>query len=174
MSDSTHPPQAVHQRGKVWRVVRGAGVGLFYVFRLPYAHRGVVMLLLSWAAPALVMWTGYYFFSDLSVPATWPLPDNVYKGMFVQLAVILAWMIYEIWWTVYRNTAVWELQLDTFGDFVTTSFLIYIIGILSQQGAVPFWYLVPFFGSFLDAALSSLFAINNAAQKPGIGAKTGT
>ena len=175
MSDQhSENPQQVKHHGRFRRAMHGAGIGLYYVFRVPYNHRGALMLFLSWAAPPLVMWAGHYFFPALDMSMTWPLPDDVYKGMFIQLAGILLWIVYEIYWTVYRNTAVWELQLDTFGDFVTTGVLIYLFGRWDQSGTVPFWFIVPFFGAFLDAALSGLFGINNAAQKPGIGAKTGT
>jgi len=134
------------------------------------------MLVLSWAAPFLIMAEGWYFFPvlDARVSLSATPPSDIWAGMFAQLFSTLIWVIYEIWYSTHRNTAVTQLQADAWGDFATTFALAFALGVLYDQSTIPYWFVVPLFGAFIDAGQSTLLAINNAAQKPGIGAKTGT
>jgi hypothetical protein len=57
------------------------------------------------------MAVGYLFFPPLRDRTTllWHTNTNIWAGISVQLMCLIAWLIYEIWYTTHRKAAVYDL-----------------------------------------------------------------
>jgi hypothetical protein len=139
-------------------------------------HRSAVSLFISWMAPLIFMGVGYLFFPALRAPATlpWRAAGNIWIGLFIQLLLVFAWMLYEIWYTTHRNTSVTQLQADAAGDITVALALIAAGAGLVAEGGVPWWFVVPLLGAIIDVYQSPILSINNAAEKPFVSTKGST
>jgi hypothetical protein len=126
------------------------------------------LLVTSWLAPFIVMAIGYVFFPPLRTEVTlpWQTTANIWAGISVQLIFLIAWLIYEIWYTTHRNAAVYDLQLDAAVDIAVLIVVMLIVGGMISARELRWFILVPTIGQIIDVYQSVLFGINNAAEKP--------
>jgi hypothetical protein len=134
------------------------------------------LLVASWLAPFLVMAVGYLFFPPLRAQVTlpWETTANIWAGISVQLMCLIAWLIYEIWYTTHRNAAVYDLQLDAAVDIAIMIVVMLIVGGMINAGKLRWFVLVPTIGQIIDVFQSVLLGINNAAEKPYLPTKGST
>ena len=130
--------------------------------------RSAIALILSWLAPFLIMAVGYGFFPALRSSITWPwlAPIEIWVGIVVQMALLIVWILYEIWYTAHRNTSVTQLQTDAFGDLAIAISLSFFLGASITGGTLHWWFIVPMIGALIDVIQSTTLSINNAAEKP--------
>ena len=137
--------------------------------RIFFYRTRVALGVMSWVWPLIIMCVGYYFFPPMRGYVTLNFantPHDVFFGLFITLLMVGAWFFYEIWYATSRKTSVAQLQLD---GFISTFFGITLTAVgvtLINQNALPYWYVLPWFGTVIDALASGLLGINNAAQKP--------
>lgn len=134
------------------------------------------LLVASWLAPFIIMAVGYLFFSPLRAQITlpWQTTANIWAGISVQLMCLIAWLIYEIWYTTHRNAAVHDLQLDAAVDLGVLIVMMLMVGGMITAGEVRWFILVPTIGQIIDVFQSVLLGINNAAEKPYVPTKGST
>ena len=134
------------------------------------------LLVMSWLAPFIIMGVGYAFFSSLRSPMSWPwnAPTEVWLGITLQLALMIVWLGYEIWYTTHRNASVYDLQVDAAVDLGMTLALALVMGVAIHAGKLQWWFIVPIIGAVIDAFQSVLLGINNAAEKPYVPTKGST
>ena len=87
---------------------------------------------------------------------------------------LIAWLIYEIWYTTHRNAAVYDLQLDAAVDLSVLIVIMLMVGGMINAGELPWFILVPTIGQIIDVFQSALLGINNAAEKPYVPTKGST
>jgi hypothetical protein len=137
-------------------------------------HR--TFLVASWVAPFFIMATGYFFFPPLRAQITLPLEttSDIWAGISVQLMSLIVWLVYEIWYTTHRNSAVYDLQLDSAVDLGVLIVIMLSVGGMINAGELPWFVLVPTIGQLIDVYQSVLLGINNAAEKPYVPTKGST
>jgi hypothetical protein len=93
------------------------------------------LLVTSWLAPFIIMAVGYLFFPPLrdQVTLLWHTNTNIWAGISVQLMCLIAWLIYEIWYTTHRNAAVYDLQLDAAVDISVLIVIMLMVGRNDQR-----------------------------------------
>ncbi len=141
------------QPGKFKRFMRGCRTAL-----------GAV----SWVIPFVIMGGSYYLSPSLRQYVTYDgnVPHDVAWGLLGALAAVGAWLGYEMWFAVSRKTSVGQLQAD---GLVSTFFAIVLTGVgirWNTLGTLPYWFVLPWIGTIIDALGSGFLAINNSAQKP--------
>jgi hypothetical protein len=118
------------------------------------------------AGPPLLLLIGYWWLPEFDSFVAWPPPAGVLRSLLVLLILAGVWLLAEILSAVSRNTGVSELQIDS---FVSTFWAVVLTGFagwyLGGEG-IPWWFLVGWAAAVIDAFLTGLLAINNAAQKP--------
>jgi hypothetical protein len=122
----------------------------------------------SWVIPFVIMGGAYYLFPALRVNITFDgnVPHEVAWGLLASLASVGVWLGYEMWFAVSRKTSVGQLQAD---GLISIFFAIVLTGIgvcWATLGTLPYWFVLPWIGTLIDALGSGFLAINNAAQKP--------
>ena len=134
------------------------------------------LLVASWLAPFIIMVVGYFFFPPLRAQVTlqWQTTGDIWPGISVQLMCLIAWLIYEIWYTTHRNAAVYDLQLDAAVDLGVLIVLMLIVGGMINTGELRWFILVPAIGQIIDVFQCVLLGINNAAEKPYVPTKGST
>jgi hypothetical protein len=134
------------------------------------------LLVTSWLAPFIIMAVGYLFFPPLRAQVTlpWQTTGDIWAGISVQLMCLIAWLIYEIWYTTHRNAAVYDLQLDAAVDLSVLIVIMLMVGGMINAGELPWFILVPTIGQIIDVFQSALLGINNAAEKPYVPTKGST
>jgi hypothetical protein len=134
------------------------------------------LLVTSWLAPFIIMAMGYVFFSPLRAQVTlpWQTTSDIWAGICVQLMCLIAWLIYEIWYTTHRNAAVYDLQLDAAVDLGILTVIMLMVGGMISAGELRWFILVPSIGQLIDMFQSVLLGINNAAEKPYVPTKGST
>jgi hypothetical protein len=134
------------------------------------------LLVTSWLAPFIIMAMGYVFFSPLRAQVTlpWQTTSDIWAGIWVQLMCLIAWLIYEIWYTTHRNAAVYDLQLDAAVDLSVLIALMLMVGGMINARELPWFIVVPTVGQVIDVFQSVLLGINNAAEKPYVPTKGST
>jgi hypothetical protein len=125
------------------------------------------LLVTSWLAPFIITAVGYLFFPPLRARVTFPWQtSDIWAGISVQLTCLIAWLIYEIWYTTHRNAAVYDLQLDAAVDLGVLIVIMLLVGGMINAGELRWFILVPTIGQIIDVYQSVLLGINNAAEKP--------
>jgi hypothetical protein len=126
------------------------------------------LLVTSWLAPFIIMAVGYLFFPPLRAQVTlpWQTTANIWSGISVQLICLIAWLIYEIWYTTHRNAAVYDLQLDAAVDLSVLIVMMLLVGGMINAGELWWFIVVPTIGQIIDVFQSVLLGINDAAEKP--------
>lgn len=134
------------------------------------------LLVTSWLAPFIIMAVGYLFFPPLQAKVTlpWQTNSDIWAGISVQLMCLIAWLIYEIWYTTHRNAAVYDLQLDAAVDLGVLIVITLVVGGMISAGELRWFILVPTVGQIIDVFQSALLGINNAAEKPYVPTKGST
>lgn len=123
---------------------------------------------ISWVIPFVIMAGSYYLFPPLRAVIAYDgnVPHDVAWGLLASLAAVGFWLGYEMWFAVARKTTVGQLQAD---GLISTFFAIVLTGIgirWNTIGTLPYWFVLPWIGSIIDALGSGFLGINNAAQKP--------
>jgi len=159
MSDTTHSEDHDHKKHGFFGVV--------------YQHKSGIAMILSWLAPFAIMLIGYAF-AELRGPATWPwrMPVGAWAGVAAQLMCLVAWILYEIWYSTNRATSILQLQIDVTGDIFVLVTFVFGTGAAVNAGTLASCVIVPLIGATIDALQSSILAINNAAgetQRVGAG-----
>ncbi len=134
------------------------------------------LLVASWLAPFIIMAVGYLFFPPLrdQITPLWHTNTNIWAGISVQLMCLIAWLIYEIWYTTHRNAAVYDLQLDSAVDISVLVVIMLMVGGMINAGELRWFIVVPTVGQIIDVFQSVLLGINNAAEKPYVPSKGST
>jgi hypothetical protein len=134
------------------------------------------LLVTSWFAPFIIMAVGYLFFPPLrdQITILWHTNTNIWAGISVQLMCLIAWLIYEIWYTTHRNAAVYDLQLDAAVDISVLIVIMLMVGGMINAGEMRWFIVVPTIGQIIDVFQSVLLGINNAAEKPYVPSKGST
>ena len=134
------------------------------------------LLVTSWLAPFIIMAVGYLFFQPLRdrITLPWQTAPGIWAGISVQLMCLIAWLIYEIWYTTHRNAAVYDLQLDSAVDIAILIVIMLMMGSMINAGELRWFFLVPTIGQVIDVFQSVLLGINNAAEKPYVPSKGST
>jgi hypothetical protein len=134
------------------------------------------LLVTSWLAPFIIMAVGYLFFPPLrdQITLLWQTNTNIWAGISVQLICLIAWLIYEIWYTTHRNAAVYDLQLDAAVDIGVLIIIMLMVGAMINAGELRWFVVVPTIGQIIDVFQSVLLGINNAAEKPYVPSKGST
>jgi hypothetical protein len=70
----------------------------------------------------------------------WNTSGDIWLGLFVQLSLVFAWIIYEIWYATHRNTSVGQVQADAAGDSTATFLLLLVCAGLARLGALQWWF----------------------------------
>jgi hypothetical protein len=87
---------------------------------------------------------------------------------------LIAWLIYEIWYTTYRNAAVYDLQLDSAVDIAVLIVIMLMVGGMINAGELRWFILVPTIGQIIDVFQSVVLGINDAAEKSYVPSKGST
>jgi len=134
------------------------------------------LLVTSWLAPFIIMAVVYVFFPPLRAQVTlpWQTTADIWAGISVQLMCLIAWLIYEIWYTTHRNAAVYDLQLDAAVDLGVLIVIMLMVGGMIATRELRWFILVPTIGQIIDVFQSVLLGINNAAEKPYVPTKGST
>lgn len=139
-------------------------------FRIFISRARAAIGIMSWIFPIFFMAGGWYFFPPLRAPITLAnlasTSSDVFFGLFIMLALVVVWFFYEVWYAVSRKTSVLQLQVDGVISTIFAIVFTYFGATLINQGALPWWYVLPWVGTVADAVASSFLAVNNAAQKP--------
>lgn len=122
----------------------------------------------SWLVPFFIMAIGYAVFPSLRLPVSWPwnAPPDVFVGLFATFVLIVAWFLIELYYAANRETTVRQLQVDGFISILFALVLTAFGAMMISKEILPWWYLLPWLGTILDAFASNYFGVNNAAQKP--------
>ncbi|HUO56042.1 MAG TPA: hypothetical protein VMU27_01220 [Candidatus Paceibacterota bacterium] len=128
-----------------------------------------------WLAPFYIMAIGNAC-SQL-LPAHWPAltPLSIWPWACLELLLMIAWLLYEIWFSANRDTPGSELQLDAAIDMtIALGLCVYAANRWGAGVSIGWWFYLPSVGAIVDAYQSALLGINNAMQKPGVSPKLGT
>lgn len=125
------------------------------------------MSLLAWVFPFIMLAVGYWF-PQLRTAVTWPwsAPAEIWGPLFLIFAITSVWLAFELYYATHRDTSVRQLQADDMISLFGALILTLVAGGLIRGNEIEWWYLIPWGGSIIDAAMSGFLAINNAAQKP--------
>jgi hypothetical protein len=134
------------------------------------------LLVTSWLAPFIIMAVGYLIFPPLRTQLTLrsQVTSDIWAGISLQLMCLIAWLIYEIWYTTHRNAAVYDLQLDAAVDLSVLIVLMLMVGGMINARELPWFIVVPTVGQVIDVFQSVVLGINNAAEKPYVPTKGST
>lgn len=129
------------------------------------AHRA--WSLFSWTSVLAIFAVGYGAFPALREPVTWPwkAPAEVWGPVVFLGVLIIVWLGFEVKFAVSRRTTTGQLQADVMVSTIMAIVLSIVLGGMINDGALAWWFLVPWIGVIADAIQSGYFGLNNAFQK---------
>jgi hypothetical protein len=125
-----------------------------------------------WCFPLALLGIGYLI--GIFVPAfresvfsKWPIDEAVWIPLVVLIMVAGAWLLFDLFWVVSRETTSRNLQANS----AVTNFIAIILSVafgysINSEGSVRWWFVVPFVVAVVNVFTTAWAAINNATQKP--------